>query len=129
MSLQERLQAMVRQHTENTPIKDTYDMQYSFMRDRRARRSQTYEMENEEDSTLRSPNRISDSLLWEKEMAEIAAAGIRGPKSPTTAIKYFSAYLSLFERTEIQEYGQIYFVGHQAQKHPATLDQTTCNYG
>ncbi|KAI7858067.1 kinase-like domain-containing protein [Circinella umbellata] len=62
-------------------------------------------------------------------MAEIAAAGIRGPKSPTTAIKYYSAYLSLYERNEIQEYTQIYFIGHQAQKNPATPDQSTCNYG
>lgn len=120
MSLQERLQAMVAQHA----IQDEYpsSSEYSLLRDRRSRRS----MEEDE---ARSPSRISDSLLWEKEMAEIAAAGIRGPKSPTTAIKYYAPYLSLHERNEIHEYGQIFFIGHHAQKHQANPDYPSCNYG
>lgn len=128
MSLQERLQAMVAQHA----IKDDYattaaDLQYPFLRERlyHHRRSINYEQLDDEDSS-RSSSRISD---WEKEIAEIAAAGIRGPKSPTTAIKYYAPYLTLYERQEILEYGQIYFIGHHAQKHPATPDQPACNYG
>lgn len=129
MSLQERLQAMVAQHA----IQDDYanaDLQYSFLRERRARKSQTYDYEDraDDDGGLRSPTSAA-ALMWEKEIAEIAAAGVRGPKSPTTALKYYAPYLSLYERTEILEYGQIYFIGDQAQKHPATLDKPERNFG
>lgn len=129
MSLQERLQAMVAQHA----IQDDYanaDLQYSFLRERRARKSQTYDYEDraDDDGSLRSPTSAA-ALMWEKEIAEIAAAGVRGPKSPTTALKYYAPYLSLYERTEILEYGQIYFIGDQAQKHPATLDKPERNFG
>lgn len=154
MSLQGRLQAMVRQHTEHTPSKETYTQdvhQYQPLKYRHTGRLSIFNTDttttskrqetatssspsastNEESSPtmIRSPARLSDTLLWDKELADIAAFGLPGPKSPTTAIKFYSAFLSPYEHTEIQEYTQVYFVGHHAQKHMAVPDDPTNNFG
>ncbi|CDH51990.1 kinase-like protein [Lichtheimia corymbifera JMRC:FSU:9682] len=131
MSLQERLQAMVRQHTENTAIKDSYasDMQYSMIRTERrpsALRAsqQQYDMEDDTATATTPSSPGSDPYAW-----DLSSSGLRAPKSPTTAIKCYSKYLSLYERMEIQQYGEVYFVGHHAHKNPATPDHPEQNYG
>lgn len=45
------------------------------------------------------------------------------------ALKLYVQYLSLYERSEILDYPQIYFVGQHAQKKPATPEQATNNFG
>lgn len=38
-------------------------------------------------------------------------------------------YLCDFERTEIQDYPNVYYIGARSKKHDASLDHTTNNYG
>ncbi|KAI9319871.1 kinase-like domain-containing protein [Dichotomocladium elegans] len=72
-----------------------------------------------------------DVYSLEKELTELAVAtnSFRGPKSPTTAVRNFSNYLMPFELDEIQKFKKIYFIGHHAHKHPATMEEPECNYG
>ncbi|KAI8878194.1 kinase-like protein [Backusella circina FSU 941] len=50
-------------------------------------------------------------------------------KTPHTAIKFYGHTLSQYEHAEIVNYTEIYFVGHQSKKHPATLEQPQLNFG
>lgn len=159
MSLQGRLQAMVRQHTEHPTKETSYTQEvmhhhYQPLKYRHAAAAAAARLSVYDDTTkrqepatsptpaaaslneesnsptmIRSPARLSDTLLWDKELADIAAVGLPGPKSPTTAIKFYSAFLSPYEHTEIQEYSQVYFVGHHAEKHMAVPDDPTNNFG
>ncbi|KAI8333144.1 kinase-like domain-containing protein [Chlamydoabsidia padenii] len=47
-------------------------------------------------------------------------APIRTAKSPQTALKYYSQYLTSFEQTEILDFQHIYFIGPHAKKLQAT---------
>ncbi|KAG0185343.1 hypothetical protein DFQ28_009499 [Apophysomyces sp. BC1034] len=131
MSLHERLQAMVAQHA----IKEDYNSgsdQYSFLRDRKARRSLGYEPEEKYDqwSTVEDrtrSKRVSEPFVFDKPSVTEPAGS--EPKSPQMALKYYAAYLSLFERSEIREFSQVYFVGPDAPKHQASPDYPNCNYG
>lgn len=38
-------------------------------------------------------------------------------------------YLAPYERTEILEFPQVYFVGPQSKKHQGNAEQTACNFG
>ncbi|ORY99136.1 kinase-like domain-containing protein [Syncephalastrum racemosum] len=49
--------------------------------------------------------------------------------SPQAALKLYQSNLSPYERAEILEYPQIYFVGSHATKRMATVEQSTCNHG
>ncbi|CAI2173313.1 12212_t:CDS:10, partial [Funneliformis geosporum] len=51
------------------------------------------------------------------------------PMSPQSALKAYAPYLSLYERSEILEYPNVYFVGPEAAKPPASPELTGCNYG
>ncbi|CAG8604770.1 16690_t:CDS:10 [Funneliformis mosseae] len=51
------------------------------------------------------------------------------PMSPQSALKSYAPYLSLYERSEILEYPNVYFVGPEAAKAPASPELTGCNYG
>ncbi|RUS22862.1 hypothetical protein BC937DRAFT_86229 [Endogone sp. FLAS-F59071] len=55
--------------------------------------------------------------------------GLRVAMGPQAALKLYVLHLSLYERGEILDYPQIYFVGQHAQKKPATPEQTTNNFG
>ncbi|KAG1521492.1 hypothetical protein G6F52_006700 [Rhizopus delemar] len=55
------------------------------------------------------PRRSESSLP--KDIAE----GARYPKSVYTALKYYGKYLSEYEKKEIQDYPEVYFVGSQAK--------------
>ena len=66
----------------------------------------------------------------EKERKE-QEAQMKGtpPMSPHSALKAYAPYLSLYERTEILEYPNVYFVGPNAVKAPASPELTGCNFG
>ncbi|GAW02243.1 cmgc dyrk dyrk2 protein kinase [Lentinula edodes] len=52
------------------------------------------------------------------------------PKTPPAALKSSQdQYLCDFERTEIQDYPNVYYIGARSKKHDASLDHTTNNYG
>ncbi|KPV76411.1 uncharacterized protein RHOBADRAFT_35048 [Rhodotorula graminis WP1] len=51
------------------------------------------------------------------------------PLSPDDAVSLYSRYLSPYERDEIAEYRQVYFVGPNCDKKPATKEVTTNNHG
>lgn len=53
--------------------------------------------------------------------------GARYPKSVSTALKYYGKYLSTHEKTEIQAYEEVYFVGPHAIK-PIEKDDDKGNY-
>lgn len=74
------------------------------------------------------PQRIKDSLMmWDKEMVEAFSPGV--PKTPQIAIKFYGHHLSPYEQNEIQNYPEVYFVGHQSKKHQAMPDNSALNYG
>ena len=45
------------------------------------------------------------------------------------ALKLYDSCLSSYEKKEILDYSQVYFVGNHAQKRLATKEHTTCNHG
>ncbi|KAG9284587.1 hypothetical protein G9A89_004629 [Geosiphon pyriformis] len=51
------------------------------------------------------------------------------PITPQSALKTYSPYLSLYERTEIVDYPNVYFIGPNAQKKAASPELTGCNSG
>ncbi|KAJ3937413.1 MAG: hypothetical protein NXY57DRAFT_1103315 [Lentinula lateritia] len=52
------------------------------------------------------------------------------PKTPPAVLKSSQdQYLCDFERTEIQDYPNVYYIGARSKKHDASLDHTTNNYG
>ncbi|SCZ99407.1 BZ3500_MvSof-1268-A1-R1_Chr3-1g05997 [Microbotryum saponariae] len=51
------------------------------------------------------------------------------PLSHRDALSLYSRYLSQYERQEIREYENVYFVGPNCDKKPATLENTTNNHG
>ncbi|GAA5836262.1 hypothetical protein JCM9279_002242 [Rhodotorula babjevae] len=51
------------------------------------------------------------------------------PLNPDDAVSLYSRYLSPYERDEIAEYRQVYFVGPNCDKKPATKEVTTNNHG
>ncbi|CAG8515331.1 19640_t:CDS:10 [Cetraspora pellucida] len=48
---------------------------------------------------------------------------------PQVALKTYAPSLSLFERSEILEYSEVYFVGQNAQKVASSPELTGCNFG
>ncbi|RUP49232.1 hypothetical protein BC936DRAFT_143010 [Jimgerdemannia flammicorona] len=64
-----------------------------------------------------------------KEKSRDKDSGIRVAMGPQAALKLYAPYLSLYERAEILEYPQIYFVGQHAQKKQATPEQSANNFG
>ncbi|CAB4409140.1 unnamed protein product [Rhizophagus irregularis] len=66
----------------------------------------------------------------EKERKEQEAQMKGTPSmSPNSALKAYSPYLSLYERSEILDYPNVYFVGPNAAKAPASPELTGCNFG
>ncbi|KAI9310104.1 kinase-like domain-containing protein [Dichotomocladium elegans] len=53
----------------------------------------------------------------------------RSSKSVETILRYYSQYLSEYERREIAKYEQIYFFGPHAKKVKGTCDNPILNYG
>ncbi|KAG0334037.1 hypothetical protein BG004_000579 [Podila humilis] len=52
------------------------------------------------------------------------------PLSPYAALKLFGSYLSLYERAEIGEYPQVYYVGQNChQKKAASMEASNSNFG
>lgn len=51
------------------------------------------------------------------------------PLSPDDAVSLYSRYLSPYEKDEIHDYRQVYFVGPNCDKKPATKDNTANNHG
>lgn len=72
-------------------------------------------------------SRASDNSSPENSKEK--GGGVRAPMSPQTALKLYHSCLSPFERSEILDYPQIFFVGNHAQKRQATIEQQTCNHG
>ncbi|KAG1447919.1 hypothetical protein G6F56_009106 [Rhizopus delemar] len=54
--------------------------------------------------------------------------GARYPKSVYTALKYYGKYLSEYEKEEIQNYPEVYFVGPQAERKYEIIDDDRGNY-
>ncbi|CDH53259.1 kinase-like protein [Lichtheimia corymbifera JMRC:FSU:9682] len=53
----------------------------------------------------------------------------RAAMSSQAALKLYHSCLSSYEKKEILDYSQVYFVGNHAQKRLATKEHTTCNHG
>ncbi|ORZ02987.1 kinase-like domain-containing protein [Syncephalastrum racemosum] len=51
------------------------------------------------------------------------------PKSPQTALKYYTPYLTAYEQAEILDYPHIYFMGPHARKIKGIPDRPQCNFG
>ncbi|KAF9929187.1 hypothetical protein FBU30_001800 [Linnemannia zychae] len=52
------------------------------------------------------------------------------PLSPYAALKLYAPYLSLYERAEIGEYPQVYYVGQNCRhKKPASVEASNSNFG
>lgn len=52
------------------------------------------------------------------------------PLSPYAALKLYAPYLSLYERAEIGEYPQVYYVGQNCRhKKPASVEASSSNFG
>ncbi|KAF9434239.1 hypothetical protein BGZ76_008349 [Entomortierella beljakovae] len=52
------------------------------------------------------------------------------PLSPYAALKLYAPYLSMYERAEIGEYSQVYYVGQNCRhKKPASLESSNSNFG
>ncbi|KAF9178943.1 hypothetical protein BGZ50_007356 [Haplosporangium sp. Z 11] len=52
------------------------------------------------------------------------------PLSPYAALKMYAPYLSLYERAEIGEYPQVYYVGQNCRnKRPANMETSNSNFG
>ncbi|KAF9932546.1 hypothetical protein BGZ67_004694 [Mortierella alpina] len=52
------------------------------------------------------------------------------PLSPYAALKLYGQYLSLYERAEIGEYPQVYYVGQNCRhKKPASMEASNSNFG
>ncbi|KAG0198413.1 hypothetical protein BGX28_008175 [Mortierella sp. GBA30] len=52
------------------------------------------------------------------------------PLSPYAALKLYAPYLSLYERAEIGEYPQVYYVGQNCRlKKPASMEASNSNFG
>ncbi|CAG8637126.1 10448_t:CDS:1, partial [Dentiscutata heterogama] len=49
--------------------------------------------------------------------------------SPHVALKTYAPSLSLYERSEILDYPEVYFVGQNAQKVPSSPELSGCNFG
>ncbi|KAG0192867.1 hypothetical protein DFQ28_007340 [Apophysomyces sp. BC1034] len=77
----------------------------------------------QETEQSRAKSQEQSKLIKEKEK------GLRVAMSPQTALKLYKASLSPYERTEILEHSQIYFVGAHAKKRHASSDHTTSNFG
>ncbi|KAG2174056.1 hypothetical protein INT44_000170 [Umbelopsis vinacea] len=54
---------------------------------------------------------------------------LRVAMGPQAALKLYMPYLAPYERTEILEFPQVYFVGPQSKKHQANAEQVACNFG
>ncbi|CAO3676635.1 unnamed protein product [Rhizopus stolonifer] len=54
---------------------------------------------------------------------------MRVAMTPEAAQKLYQFNLTLYEKTEMLNYEHIYFVGHHAQKRPASPSITECNFG
>ncbi|KAJ2960500.1 hypothetical protein NQZ79_g4168 [Umbelopsis isabellina] len=54
---------------------------------------------------------------------------LRLAMGPQAALKLYMSHLSPYEKAEILEFSQIYFVGPQSKKNNGTIEQTACNYG
>ncbi|KAF9101762.1 hypothetical protein BGX27_011341, partial [Mortierella sp. AM989] len=52
------------------------------------------------------------------------------PLSPYAALKLYAPYLSMYERAEIGEYSQVYYVGQNCRhKKPASMESSNSNFG
>ncbi|KAG6878758.1 hypothetical protein C0993_008057 [Termitomyces sp. T159_Od127] len=51
------------------------------------------------------------------------------PSSPASVLRNSAQYLSDYERKEILDYPSVYYLGAKSKKKPATLDNSTNNYG
>lgn len=60
--------------------------------------------------------------LWLCRSAELT-------RSSADAVSLYGRYLSPYEKEEIREYDQVYFVGPNCDKKPATKENTTNNHG
>ncbi|KAF9960309.1 hypothetical protein BGZ65_012527, partial [Modicella reniformis] len=52
------------------------------------------------------------------------------PLSPYAALKLYAPYLSMYERAEINDYSQVYYVGQNCRhKKPASVEASNSNFG
>ncbi|KAI9312238.1 hypothetical protein BX666DRAFT_2031398 [Dichotomocladium elegans] len=72
--------------------------------------------------------REEDDLLTPSPVTK-SDKSTRVAMSPQAASKLYQTSLSPYEKKEILDYGQVYFVGNHAQKRQATMEHTTCNHG
>ncbi|KAI7901912.1 uncharacterized protein BX663DRAFT_512802 [Cokeromyces recurvatus] len=54
---------------------------------------------------------------------------MRVAMTPEAALKLYQFNLTSYEKQEMMNYENIYFVGHHAKKRPTSPSQTICNYG
>lgn len=110
LSLHDKLQSMVAQHSIDEGFYgDNGQGAYGYLDDY---------MGSEPDPPAAAP-----------ELAQVSPTMARMPKSPQTALKYYSPYLTAYEQAEILDYPHIYFMGPHARKIKGNPDQPQCNFG
>ncbi|KAF7731524.1 hypothetical protein EC973_009288 [Apophysomyces ossiformis] len=86
----------------------------------------------EEIATLYSKHETEQSRAKSEQQSKLIREkekGLRVAMSSQTALKLHKNILSPYEREEILEHSQIYFVGPHAKKRHASLEHTTSNFG
>ncbi|KAI9249401.1 kinase-like domain-containing protein [Phascolomyces articulosus] len=143
--LHERLQGLVDES--NNPTNST-STAWSSLVEREKKNKQPHRELSSEVTVLRGGSTSTSTTASAKEeMANLTSGqswhtssehskyirdrekGLRVAMSPQAALKLYQPSLSPYEKKEILEYSQIFFVGNHAQKRQATPDHPTCNHG
>ncbi|GAN00709.1 kinase-like protein [Mucor ambiguus] len=74
-------------------------------------------------------NHSNDPVVKKLLGGEHPKVMMRVAMSPEAAQKLYQFNLTSYEKQEMQNYENIYFVGHHAKKRPASPSQSFCNYG
>ncbi|RCI03331.1 hypothetical protein CU098_008345 [Rhizopus stolonifer] len=91
-------------------------------------KSWTSQMKQDKKPEVASRSRVSTVEDGSKAL-NYSKVHMRVAMSPEAAQKLYQFNLTSYEKTEMLNYDQIYFVGHHAQKRPNSPTKTACNYG
>lgn len=122
-------------------LNSSYPMEFEYSSSAASTPS-NYALANQDDEFTTTSGEEETGFLYETEKKERERkerekerkeqeAQMKGTPSmsPNSALKAYSPYLSLYERSEILDYPNVYFVGPNAAKAPASPELTGCNFG
>ncbi|GES77434.1 kinase-like domain-containing protein [Rhizophagus clarus] len=122
-------------------LNSSYPMEFEYSSSAASTPS-NYALTNQDDEFTTTSGEEETGFLYETEKKEKERkerekerkeqeAQMKGTPSmsPNSALKAYAPYLSLYERSEILDYPNVYFVGPNAAKAPASPELTGCNFG